>query len=149
MAKKIELFSVENGVKRRKAAPRGQSFKPGNPWRIKPGEVLNPGGRPKLLSDAYRECLASVDEFGVTNASKVAIAVVKLATTGDTQSAKELRQATEGDRLTFDVSQLSEEQLERIASGENPANVLSTTGGSGVRTETAPPTVDGEKLIPA
>jgi hypothetical protein len=145
MAKKIEPFSVSNSVKR-KAAPRGQSFKPGNPWRIKPGEVRNATGRPKLLGDAYREWLAHGDEFGVTNAAKVAIAVGALATKGDIQSAKELRQATEGDRLTFDVSQLSEAQLERIASGENPANVLSTTSGSGVGTEATPSTVDGEKL---
>lgn len=109
----------------------GVKFKPGNPYRIKPGQVLNPGGKPKLLSEAYRQWLECVDEDGVSNAAKVAAAMGTNAAIGEVQAAKELRQATEGDKITYDVEQLTDEQLQRVARGEDIRIVLTTTRSSG------------------
>ena len=38
-----------------RAGREATQFKPGNPWRFKPGVSPNPGGRPKLLSEAFRQ----------------------------------------------------------------------------------------------
>lgn len=75
-------------------------FKPGNPWRFKKGQSGNPGGRPKLLSDAYREWLAAENEDGVTNAAALASRLGEAAISfADVPAAKELRAATEGERV--------------------------------------------------
>lgn len=75
-------------------------FKPGNPWAIPKGKTLNPGGRPKILSDAAKEFLAFTDEKGVTNAAKIIAAQGRKAIESeDTSAVKELRQMTEGDKI--------------------------------------------------
>lgn len=119
-----------------KAKPRGRAFQPGNPWTIKPGEVRNPTGRPKLLSESYRQWLKAPNDEGVTNAAGLAMAIGKKALKGDVGAARELRQATEGDKFVFDLSKLSDEQLERIANGEDPRAVLGAAGAGG---DGAPP----------
>jgi hypothetical protein len=133
MRKTDAIISAANSATKKK--PRGRPFKPENPWRMKPGETRNPSGRPKLLSDAYREWLAHEDDEGVTNAAKVAVKVGTVAASGDIQAARELRQSTEGDKFNFDFTKLTDEQLERIQHGENPAIVLASSGGGGVGTE--------------
>ena len=117
----------------KKNKPRGRAFAPGNPWRIPKGMTLNPGGKPKLLSHAYRDWLAAEDDEGVTNAAKVSLAVGLKAAQGDIQAAKEIRQVTEGDHLTVDLGKLTDEQLERIDRGEDLQIVLAVAGGSGAR----------------
>ena len=137
MKKATRKVSAQKNARKSRAAPRGRPFKPGNPWRIKPGEVRNPGGRPRLLSDAYREWLAAENEQGVTNAANVAVTIGTRAMIGDVQSAKELRQATEGDKFTFDLNKLTDEQLSRIAAGEDPRVVLAASGTSAATATTA------------
>lgn len=119
--------------------PRGKGvpFKPGNPWAIKKGEVRNPGGRPKLISQAYREWLEFEDEHGVSNAAKVAMAQGAKAIDGDTPAAREIRQTTEGDRLMLNLSHLTDDQLRRLAAGEDVRSVLANPGDGGAGT--APP----------
>jgi hypothetical protein len=63
-------------------------FQPGNPWRIAPGQTLNPGGRPKQLSNAYTEWLGFEDDTGITNAAKVALAIGTMALAGDIAAAR-------------------------------------------------------------
>lgn len=91
---------AENSVKKivkRRGKPRGKPFEKGNAFAYKPGVSGNPGGRPKLLSDAYRRRLAEVNEkTGLTYAETIAIAQVKNAAKGEVQAAKEIRAATEG-----------------------------------------------------
>lgn len=96
---------------------RGQNqdvwFKPNNPWRFPKGKSGNPGGRPKLLSDAYREWLAAEDENGISNAAKVAqrLGEATVVYGADVSAAKELRQATEGD-LIRDLSKMTDAELD-------------------------------------
>jgi len=129
-----------------KGKPRGKGkpFQPGNPWRIKPGEIRNPGGRPKLISEAYREWLEFVDEDGVSNAAKLAMAQGTKAVKGDTPAAREIRQTTEGDKLTLDLSRLTDDQLARLARGEDVRSVLANPGDGGAGA--APPAPgDGDR----
>lgn len=113
------------------AKPRGKPFQSGNPWAIKKGEVRNPGGRPKLLSHAYMDWLKAENEQGVTNASGVALALGNRAVDGDISAARELRQTTEGDKFTFDLTKATDDQLKRIIDGEDPRIVLANPGESG------------------
>lgn len=126
----------KNATTKKKGGP-GRPFKPGNPWAIKKGEVRNPGGRPKLVSGAYREWLEFEDDKGVTNAAKVAFAMGVKAVEGDTSAAREIRQTTEGDKLTFDITRLTDEQLARVASGEDIRAVLANPGDGGIGTPPA------------
>ncbi len=142
--KRVAQNSGFRPKKPKRKAP-STAFKPGNPWRIPKGQTLNPGGRPKLLSNAYREWLEHTDDKGTTNAAKVALAMGEQAAAGDIQAAKEFRQATEGDRLTFDLNQATNEQLERIANGEDPRVVLATPGPGGP----AAPATNGTDISPA
>jgi hypothetical protein len=98
-AQKRREASVQNNGK----SGRGSNgrFAPGNPWAIPKGQTRNPGGRPKMLSGAYREWLAHEDEQGITNAAKLADAQGRLAFEGNTGAAREIRQATEGDVFRF------------------------------------------------
>lgn len=100
--KKSRKNGAQNSAKR-KSKPRGKGrpFVLGNPWRFPKGKSGNPGGRPKSISDAYREWLEAEDQNGVTNASKIAINIGFRAALGDVQSAKEIRSATEGEFLTL------------------------------------------------
>lgn len=112
---------------------RSIGFQVGNPWRWKKGHVVNPGGRPKLLSDAYREMLKHEDKNGMTNAAKIAMNAGMMAVEmNDLGAMKEVRQATEGDLIrTFkdmtddDLNNLIQERERRIradAGGEDPAD---------------------------
>lgn len=68
------------------------------PWKA--GDPSpNPSGRPKLLGESYREWLGKVNAQGITNAEEVALAMGSEAMKGDVSAAKEIRSATEGDRL--------------------------------------------------
>ena len=78
------------------------------PHKFPPGVSGNPGGRPKSLTDAYRKMLAEVDPgSGMTKAELLAQAryIEALSSDHGTSAAREIRQATEGDRLTIDVRQ--------------------------------------------
>jgi hypothetical protein len=139
--------SAQYSAKRRtKKKPRGRPFQPGNPWRIPPGQTLNPGGRPKLLSESYREWLAAENDQGITNAAGGAIALGKKVLKGDVSAIREMRQATEGDKFTFDLSKLTDEQLERIANGEDPRAVLGAAGAGPAGA--APPAEPGAEADP-
>jgi len=138
---------AENSAKRKRSsrparrAASGVPFRPGNPWRFQKGQSGNPGGRPRLISDAYREWLAAEDEQGVTNAAKIAFAQgLKAIVSMDTQAAKEIRQATEGTRLTTwqdDVVKLlregkvTPEQVQDEFGDELAAELASAAGLSG------------------
>ena len=89
---------AQNSAKKTKKLRRGKGrpFTKGNPWRFPPGQSGNPGGRPKALRDAYTEWLKLENSKGVTNAMLVATTMGSRAVMGDTQSAKEIRMATEG-----------------------------------------------------
>lgn len=69
----------------------------------------NPGGRPKLLGESYREWLAKQNANGTTNAQTIAESIGQLAALGEIQAAREIRSATEGDRLTIDDSSITDE----------------------------------------
>lgn len=118
-----------NGHKRKaKRAPRGRPFEPGNEWRFQPGESPNPGGRPKVLVEAYLEVLGyvDVDDINRTQALAIAQKMCERALAGDVQAAREVRMATEGSRLrfSFDLSRMNDEQLARLAAGEHYLAVL-------------------------
>lgn len=65
----------------------------GRATQIKPGEVRNPGGRPKKkpITDAYATLLENE-----LNAKKLAQAQFDKACAGDTQAAKEIADRVEG-----------------------------------------------------
>jgi uncharacterized protein DUF5681 len=69
--------------------------------QFKPGISGNPGGRPRVLSDAYRKMLATVNERdpeGRTNAELAAEAMKIEMLKGEIPALRELRSATEGER---------------------------------------------------
>lgn len=66
--------------------------------KFPPGVSGNPGGRPKVLGEAYREWLAKVNNDGVTNAERVAETMGRRAMLGDVSAAREMRAATEGEK---------------------------------------------------
>ena len=70
-------------------------------YQFKPGQSGNPGGRPKLLSGAYKAMLAEVnpkDPEGRTNAELIAMFARVEAFKGDIGAMREIRSATEGDK---------------------------------------------------
>lgn len=92
--------SVSEQTQKRKA--RGKPFARGNTVgnRFVKGQSGNPGGRPKILSESYREYLATLDETtGRTRAQDIARAMGVAALGGDVSAAREIRAATEGDRI--------------------------------------------------
>lgn len=107
-AVKVKL-SAQNSAKL-KGKPRGKPFEPDNPYKFKSkaelGGVLDPkinaGGRPKLLGESYRAMLAQVDEKDPqqrTNAERIAETLGKKARNGDVSAAREIRSATEGEKI--------------------------------------------------
>lgn len=116
---------------KRKQGGKGKPFTKGNPYRIQAGTILNPGGRPRRLSEAYADWLRSTDENGIPNANKVAFVVGAEALKANDKAYKEMRQATEGDKvLNYNLDAATDEQLERIANGEHPNTVLADPGPS-------------------
>lgn len=114
-----------------KKKPRGKPFEQGNPYAFKKGDEWtgNPGGRPKSVSGAYKAWLEQVDEAtGLTHAQLVAQAQgAKAITQADTNAAKELRQATEGD--TFKFSTWQNELIDALKSGNlTPEQVVKELG---------------------
>ena len=67
--------------------------------QFKPGQSGNPGGRPRLLTEAYKEWLEEVDAEGITNARRVANAIGGAGAKGNVSAAGEIRKATEGERI--------------------------------------------------
>lgn len=97
--------SIKKLIPKPKGKPRGNGFKPGNPYRFPEGKSGNPGGKPrefKLLSEAYaqlmkEECPLDVEKR--TWGEVVAEGMLKAARTGNPAAAKEIRQAIEGDKV--------------------------------------------------
>jgi len=112
-----------------KKEPRGKPFEPGNRYGFKPGASGNPGGRPKLISGAYKLWLEQIDdETGLTHAQLVAQAQGQRAIIAyDTTAAKELRQATEGDTLKV-FAEMSDDELDKFIS-ERITDVQGTPSG--------------------
>ena len=102
-------ISAQKSVKRGKRLPRGKPFASDNPYKFKSKEELggaldpkiNVGGRPKLLSGAYKEWLAEEDARGLTNAKRVAVSQGNRAANGFTDAAREIRSATEGENINL------------------------------------------------
>ena len=92
--------SIQNsGIK----ADRRKSNK-GRIENLKPfplGVSGNPGGRPKRVTDAYREWLEQVNEQagGLTNAQLLARSMGIESLKGNVSAAGEIRKATEGERI--------------------------------------------------
>lgn len=115
-------------------------FKPGNIYAWPKGFTPNPGGRPKKLSDAYREWLElpSKENPDITNAQAIAARQGHEAAQGDVTAAKEIRQATEGERsITIDVTKLNDRQLELAISGADIPTILAAASSSGEGTAQA------------
>jgi hypothetical protein len=108
----------------------------GAPYRFKPGQSGNPGGRPKKrpISDRYAE-LAEVlipekDRIkhglpkGATYGQMLAVAVFNAALAGEINAAREIREAVEG--KTGQRQETSDPQelrvvIERIGGQDSPA----------------------------
>lgn len=101
---------AQNSAKRGKKNPRGKPFTSDNPYKFQSraengGQIdprINAGGRPKLLGESYKAMLARVNEsdpLGRTNAELIAEALKVSAMQGDVSAAREIRAATEGERI--------------------------------------------------
>lgn len=123
-------------VETRAYKPRGKPFekgnKIGNHFKSRAennGELdprINPGGRPRIVGDAYKSVLQStypikfmtddererVIEYtgnelqDITYAEQIALSVSTAAALGDVQAAREIRQTTEGDKLALQTWQI-------------------------------------------
>jgi Family of unknown function (DUF5681) len=85
--------------KKHKTGFRGPSPDVGKATQIQPGEVRNPGGRPKsrLLSDAYRVVLADMEKNkDRTGAELIAKSIARKAIKGDVAAAREMADRVEG-----------------------------------------------------
>lgn len=97
-AKRAPRKSLRTEKKDDKRGTNPNSLANLNPFQK--GVSGNPGGRPKLLSDAYREYLGTADEAtGRTRAQDIARAQGVKAIQGDVAAAREMRSGTEGDRI--------------------------------------------------
>lgn len=131
-APKTKKKAVKKSLRTVKKKRKGKGVHPNSLANLRPfkkGQSGNPGGQPVLASGAYAEWLAMVNEVdphGRTNAQLMAAGQGLAAIGGNTGAAREIRQATEGDTVNykFDVSQLTDEQLRRLADGDDPAAIL-------------------------
>lgn len=92
---------AQNSAKPKRKAS-GTPFRKGNKWRWPKGVSGNPGGRPAVLGIAYTAWLEMPYEHDetMTNAQAIAVAQGDAALRGDVAAAREIRQATEGDKTT-------------------------------------------------
>lgn len=103
-------------------APQREKRRPGpkelaNLRPFQPGQSGNPGGRPKtkILTDALRLHLDEKDKAGVTNAEKLARALVARALTGDVSAYREICDRVEGKSpLEADVRVFDRQHLETL-----------------------------------
>ena len=76
-----------------------------------------------------------------TNTELIANAALVAALGGDVSAMREIRAATEGEKTTtlnIDVANLTDEQLERIARGEDARIVIASAGAGGTGTTQTP-----------
>jgi hypothetical protein len=104
--------------------------------QFKPGQSGNPSGRPKLLGESYKARLAQLvpnDPEGRTYAEMIAGTMVdKAIMFGDVPAAKEIRTATEGDKVHIALWQA--EIAEQIKAGHlKPEDVIRELGNDGAR----------------
>ncbi len=107
-----DAASGKRQTKRQPQKRSSTSFKPGNPHRIQPGQVLNPEGKTgaatltagykKLLTmpppDAMRASMkAKLGYEPSTWAELIALSQMLEGAKGEVPAAREIRQATEGD----------------------------------------------------
>lgn len=100
MARKNSVRTPKRAGDRRGTHPASlANLKP--PWKA--GDPSpNPSGRPKILGESYKAMLARVNEsdpFRRTNAELIAESMKLAALQGDVSAAREIRAATEGERL--------------------------------------------------
>ena len=84
----------------RKGAGNPHPHPPPVEHQFKLGNNANPGGRPKVLSSAYRQWLETInanDPEGRTNAELVARSMGLQSLKGNINAAREMRSATEGE----------------------------------------------------
>ena len=91
-----EQANKTEGVSEKKLMRGGVDPMVGKATQIKPGEVRNPGGRPKRkpITSAYARQVENE-----ANADKLAKALFDKACAGDVGAAKELREGIEGKAL--------------------------------------------------
>ncbi len=126
------------GVKARRLTANSESKRGKNPASLsnlkpfKPGESGNPSGRPRLLGESYKAWLANINSQGITNAEAVALAMGLQAMKGDVGAAREIRSATEGDKLKLMTWQ--SEVAEAVKEGRlKPEDVVKELGIDGAR----------------
>lgn len=129
-------MAAKRGSKQRKVSQNSETKRKFNPKSLanlqpfKPGQSGNPGGRPKLLGESYKAMLAKVNEndpLGRTNAEIIADALKLEAFKGDVGAAREIRSATEGDKLTLATWQT--ELVDALKAGKLTAeDVISELG---------------------
>ena len=92
--------------------------------QFRPGQSGNPGGRPKLLGESYRQMLARVDEHDKQQRTNAEIIADKLREVivqkGDVGAAREIRSATEGDKLILATWQT--EMVDALKQGQITAH---------------------------
>lgn len=107
-------------VTKRKGRPQTNPASLANLKPFEPGQSGNPGGRPKLLGEAYKAKLARVvpdDPEGRTYAEVMADAIALQVIKGDVAAAREIRSATEGEKVVFGEA-WKQEVIELLKAGQ-------------------------------
>lgn len=127
IGKKKKAPIIQNRESRRGKNPASlANLKP-----FEPGHSGNPGGRPKVLSEAYRAKLARIvpdDPEGRTYAEVMADSIALEVIKGDVAAAREIRSATEGDKVVFEDA-WKREVIELLKAGRiSPQDVIEALG---------------------